>query len=670
MIATLVQVAREMARYESKKRGWTLEQVILHRLCESAIRTKGKDKIIPKVAVVDVTNQEVRLEDYKDDERYKYLYALSTGKHAIGPSWLLVFREDRSSKGRSSAKPKKTRQEIIQTGLREISASLPNDIAQKLKEWSESGLSEKLDEATRDETSVLLSVMWNGKMPGDQEKLCERFIKRKIFGERRAQAKGKGRCAVCGKKGEVCSTIPFRFFTVEKLGFSPMGREVNLWKYAPVCEECAKWLYVAESYLEENLRTQVAGTPTYLVPELEPDAAEIEGSFVHFLWEWRERTKDKVVPQEEFPIQDKGKKAKPKSAGDAENEGGDSFPNLFEGLVEESEGRFKDRPPFRSASLVFYQSGQKFMFLYTISEILPTNLRRSKRRLGRLRELLREGALDEEGSRLSSQLRADFEFVGRAWKWPRRGRDETQGALKFTPMHLVAAILTDQRPQEREFWQDADSLLRATYQETISSKDQKRTVQSALAERARLIWAIWTLIYRSTELEGGANMATQTTTQPVKSGVTPEFWENFFKPRLLLDSPAKRAAFLIGVLFGQVESKQRGERQSKAGEMPIVSRLRGLAVSREEIMVKIFPELMLKLRQLDANTQAIQAIQQAACDFASQDGELSDEEARFCFCLGWGLWWATVDAVRKALETPPGEEAEEASPEEEIEGES
>lgn len=139
--------------------------------------------------------------------------------------------------------------------------------------------------------------------------------------------------------------------------------------------------------------------------------------------------------------------------------------------------------------------------------------------------------------------------------------------------------------------------------------------------------------------------------------VTGKFWEDFFKPRLLLDSPAKRAAFLVGVLFGCVEWKQRSERQSKAGEMPIISRLRGLAVSQKEIMKKIFPELMIKLRQLDYNTQAIQAIQQAAADFGSMDGELSDEEARFCFCLGWALSWATVDAVRQALGTPIDEES-------------
>jgi len=651
MIATLIQVAKEMARYEEKKRGWDEDRVILHRLCQSAI--KGRD--VPKVAVIDLTNRTVRLEDYKEDARDKYLYAPSTGNMAIGPSWLLDFRK------------KKTRDEIIKTGIKKINEALKDldrSKSQKLEEIIPD-LESRLNEATRSESLVLATVVQDGKMPGEREEFRKGFIRKKVLGERRAEARGTSRCAVCGTKGQVSSAIPFRFFTVEKLGFSPMGREAHVWKYAPVCEECAKWLSIAESYLEENLSTRVAGKSAYLVPDLEPGVAGIEGSFVYFLWEWRERMKGRAVPEDHFPLIEKPERAKSKKAGDAD---GDSLPNLFEGLVEESDKRFKDKPPFRSASLVFYQPGQKFMFLHTISEILPINLRRAKRRLGRLRELLREGALDEGGSRLSSHLRADFEFVGRAWKWPRRGQSESQGTVKLTPMHLVEAILTDQRQHEREFWQDADSLLRAVYQETVGSKDQKRTVQSALGDRARLIWTIWALIYRSSELEGGSSMETRSET--ATQGVTREFWEDFFKPRLLLDSPARRAVFLVGVLFGQVEGKQRSERQSKAGEMPIVSRLRGLAVSREEIMAKIFPELMLKLRQLDANTQAIRAIQQAAADFASQDGELSDEEARFCFCLGWALSWATVDAVRQALGTPTVEEAQEESPlEEEAEDE-
>ncbi|MGQ9462820.1 MAG: TM1802 family CRISPR-associated protein [Candidatus Fervidibacter sp.] len=89
-------------------------------------------------------------------------------------------------------------------------------------------------------------------------------------------------------------------------------------------------------------------------------------------------------------------------------------------------------------------------------------------------------------------------------------------------------------------------------------------------------------------------MATQPVTQTVQK-LSSEFWESFFKPRLLLDSAPKRAMFLIGVLFGRVEGQQRKERANKAGEMPIVSRLRGLTISRDEITKRLLSELMLKI---------------------------------------------------------------------------
>ncbi|MGQ9462822.1 MAG: hypothetical protein ACUVTP_11855 [Candidatus Fervidibacter sp.] len=102
-----------MVRYEVKLKGMDAETVILNRLCESPVK-KGKDTL--KVAVLDLTNGQVRLEDYKDEEQHKYLYALPTSNRAIGPAWRLYFtKRDKGS------------HEIIQkikTALREIQSTL------------------------------------------------------------------------------------------------------------------------------------------------------------------------------------------------------------------------------------------------------------------------------------------------------------------------------------------------------------------------------------------------------------------------------------------------------------------------------------------------------------------------------------------------------------------
>jgi len=626
MIGTLVHVAKELARYEGKMRGLKQEEVVLHRLCQTA--EKGKEAV--KVVVIDIQNKEVRLEDYTENQRFKYLYGLPTSNHAIAPSWVLQLKKDRIETIRAGL-------EQVKNGLKNVGA--PGAIFEQFAAWEGSGLVSEIFEATKSEKTVLLTVSWDGKMPGEHRDVVENFMDKRIFGESRAKMQGEGRCALCGEEGRVSSAIPFDFFTVkDKPAFYPFGRVDDAWKYAPVCGECSKWLYVAQSYLEENLQTKVAGHNAYLLPDLEPGASEIEGSFIQFLWEWHDVTENKIVPPDQSFVFEAD--------------------NLFEALIEESDKRFRDRPPFRSASLVFYEPGQKFLFLHTISEILPKNLKLTNLALKRVSECLRDDALGEVGGWIAGSLTGKFDFVGEAWKWPSKGQTSTHGTLRFTALHIVEAIVTQRSLPEKEFWHDADNLLRAVFLETVSSGKQNKSVRQAIEKRVGLLWAIWALIYRFDLLTGGDDMV-NTTTKHVKSNeLNPEFWEKFFGPRLVLDTPPKRAAFLIGVLFGWVEYKQRSEREAKAGEMPILSRLRGLTVSRQEIFQRLLPELMVKLRQLDANTVDVRAVEEGAAHFAAVGGDLSDEETRFCFCLGWALSYFTISTIGKRLGSPEAEQRE------------
>jgi hypothetical protein len=94
--------------------------------------------------------------------------------------------------------------------------------------------------------------------------------------------------------------------------------------------------------------------------------------------------------------------------------------------------------------------------------------------------------------------------------------------------------------------------------------------------------------------------------------------------------------------------------------MPIVNRLRGLTISGEEITDRLLPELMLKIRQLGGNTEAALSIQQAAAYYATRGNRLSDEVARYCFCLGWALSRMIIQKVWGALKPEKEEEGEKA----------
>jgi hypothetical protein len=104
--------------------------------------------------------------------------------------------------------------------------------------------------------------------------------------------------------------------------------------------------------------------------------------------------------------------------------------------------------------------------------------------------------------------------------------------------------------------------------------------------------------------------------------------------------------------------------------MPIVGRLRGFSISAKEISQKLFQELLIKLRQLASQkfpfSRSSREIVQAAADYLSRAESILDEEARFCFCLGWSLEWTTFNAVKEALGFQDEEETNEEAEEEEI----
>jgi hypothetical protein len=644
MLGTLVQIAREMLQYEADSKRIPLEKLELNRLCWD-LRKKGKEDL--KVATLVLDNGTVKLEDYKEHERYRYLYALSTGKQSIGPTWLINF-----------SKKEKSQSRVIETGLKQVKTGLSllqDGLSERDSEWVEEALNLLQSNESRIVRSLsnislrrfLLTIEFQKKKVGDLPSVAQAFIKRRLLAGERAQYSGQGQCAVCGGNATVRPSLPFdKFFTVEKRGFAPMGFEFHSWKYTPLCVDCTKWLFIAQSFLNGHLRTRVAGTPAYLIPTLEPGASTIKGSFIQYLWEFSERSRDRLTPRvEDIPegISD-----------DEENEVEDErFPNLLRDLVEREK-----YPPFLSLSLIFHQqAGQKFLFLHSTPDILPNNLAAVKESLRELRTLLMNNALGSFGKSKVTIVSPDFNFVSYAWSWP-KGRGEkkkSSGTLKLNPMLLVEAIILRRPPLESIFWSDVDNLLQVHFKKAVSGGNQF-TARQVLSNQVALIWAIWNLLYQTTKGEYPMNRE-PTTTQTGMKELPPDFWEGFFAPKRMLDENAKRALFLIGVLFGRVESRQRSERRMRAtGEMPIIGRLRGLTIPYREMTGQLFPELKYKLRQLRGWTRVAREIEAAAARYLAESESTSDSEARFYFSLGWSLEWDTYKTVKDALGVEEEEE--------------
>jgi len=630
MLETLVQVAKELVEFEANKEGISKELMSTKYLCkdlsgeEIKVLAISLEGFIPKVS----------LEDYKSEECWKYLCAFSTGGQAIGPSAVIDLRK----------KKKKELEKEAQKGINHINRALKKlksrmesesgkdleDLSERLFKNSEELIKGILDKGSNNK--VLLTLEFGvGKKPGEEEILRKAFIQERILGESRAKvsfSRELWRCGICGEQTIVRPSLLLDFFTVEKRGFTPLGMDTEAWKYVPLCEECTKWLCVAQNFLKSHLQTKVAGKRAYLIPNLEPRTSKMPDRFVQYLWEFRERTAGKVAPEvEEFP----------------EAEESYELADLFEDLVENY--NWSGPPPFRSASLVFHAPGQKFLFLYTTSDILPRQLKKVSESLKDLREALRNNALGDLGVRLVERrrLRGDFNFISEAWNWPVRERQKTS-PLALNPMGIVETLLTQNPPHPVIFWKDVDKILRRLYLDALT---KETTTGQEISWRVALIWTLWALLYR----EGGSEMEKGVTTTLESTRLPAEFWEDFFRPKRMLDTNAKRGMFLLGVLFGRIEYQQRKERNDWRGEMPILSSLRGLSISADELKQRLFPQLITKLRQLSAYSEAIAEVEAATSYNLSCSEGIPDEEARFVFCLGWALSEHTLGSIWDALTT-------------------
>ncbi|HYW00508.1 MAG TPA: TM1802 family CRISPR-associated protein, partial [Candidatus Acidoferrum sp.] len=187
-------------------------------------------------------------------------------------------------------------------------------------------------------------------------------------------------------------------------------------------------------------------------------------------------------------------------------------------------------------------------------------------------------------------------------------------------------------PQPAIFWSDVDAVLRSTYLDSVSSS--QFSVKNQISTFVVYSYVIWNLLYTSKSEQ--VSSASESLNQQ---------WSDFFSDKTMLDDDAKRAYFLIGVLFGRVEYAQRKERGSWKGEMPITSRLRGLTISKDQMAKTLFPELRMKIRQLSANSRTTKQIEEAASYYLSRESQLSDQEARYYFSLGWALDYYTQQFI-------------------------
>lgn len=100
----------------------------------------------------------------------------------------------------------------------------------------------------------------------------------KFYKKGSKEIKGESCCFLCEEHktvyGLVSSAIGFAFSTPEKIGNVPGNNILNQWKLLPICEDCALYLAAGKNFIEKYLDFKEFGLSYYVVPNFLFDSKE------------------------------------------------------------------------------------------------------------------------------------------------------------------------------------------------------------------------------------------------------------------------------------------------------------------------------------------------------------------------------------------------------------
>ena len=92
---------------------------------------------------------------------------------------------------------------------------------------------------------------------------------KKYYGGKK-NIKGNGACYLCNREeivyGLVANAAGFKFSTIDKLGNVPDFKEKNQWKLLPICADCALYLDAGRKFVDKYLNFSEFGLRYYVIP--------------------------------------------------------------------------------------------------------------------------------------------------------------------------------------------------------------------------------------------------------------------------------------------------------------------------------------------------------------------------------------------------------------------
>lgn len=422
---------------------------------------------------------------------------------------------------------------------------------------------------------------------------CQDYL-RAFSQEKYNEVSAEGICCLCHHQGKVFGNAsPFTFYSLDKPGYIAGGmNKKEGYKNFPLCFECLLQLNEGAAYMREFMEFQFAGLRYYLIPAVIPTSSHSN-----------DQALDEVMTVYRCFHQEREGKV---SLARADRISGDEEDILFS---------LKDRGDTISLKFLFFQEkSSKFVIQLLMEDILPSRLQDLFRAKGRA-----DGHHIFKDLKFSARLIRDIRFH---YGVLRRLFPTVKGFLE-----VVNKTFKNEKVDKQYILELTMERLRAVF-------NQERYMKIDVLQAFICLLFLKELgVLKDTGGDLVSEDKILDENETAKENLAPRVASFFREFSSTLDSDAKRAIFLTGVLTQHLLAIQKKER----GATPFRSQLKGLKMKETDIRA-LFPKIQQKLEEYKKNYyKQLEKIISLYCLKSGNNWGLSLDEINFYFVLGMNL---------------------------------
>ena len=547
----------------------------------------------------------VKEREYSQSDEYLYLYKKGSSRGTDLTPSAIITEVDKTFENKFIKWFKDNEKDVLVKGLLNVieanKEQILNDIEAKNSE---------LDSKKNNLLTISIKENNETKYLYDYEIFKNSFIEKANEKYYKKLEKGRGECLLCGEEKElfplVANAVGFSFSTVDKPGNIQELSKSNQWKMVPICEDCALYLESGNKFVDTYLSFSEFGLKYYVIPSfLSKKDDIIDKLFDYYLKELKDRYSyyNTLAPEEDDLIAD----------------------------IDDLDNSVKFK-------FFFYKkSNSAFNILGNVESVVPSWINKL---IVTQKALIKNKLFEEDYVKEIINMGKDKkkEFSGDFLTLYNSNRDYNNvkpsnwifGFLRdffsFNEnngyyISIVSSIFSGEKVNFDFILSYALKKIRYNFRQ-----DSNYFVEIATIELLLTLKFIENL---------NLNLNGENMTDLVKNIENIESKEDSELVKYMeeLNTPAKKASFLLGVLTRKLISKQFKE----LGSTPFTNKLWGMSLDENKIQ-KLYPMVINKLNEYKiAYTELYQEISENLLK-STNNWKLTRDETSFYFILGYTLF--------------------------------